>query len=563
MRDELKLDSILEHMPDGMFIIDTDLTIKYANKAFYKLLGFENDEIVGTPITQHLGDLSILDSCMRSVSQYGHCDDQETVFIRKDGTSVNISKNVQAIYNPDHEITEVLVSVRDLTKTHQLNKELLASEEELRTLNERLETLVNERTAELSYRLYNNVLTGLPNRRKLLNDLEKINQNNQDHALILFNIDQFNELNTLYGNRIADGLLKAIALFLTSISSHFANAQVYKLPVDEFVILIRTPFTEKEVELLVHLMFQKIENEIFNIEDQPIQINATAGIACSKESSKDQNLLSQANLAHKEAKYLRKNHSFFTPDNHIKENYANTLHWIKKLREAIEHDLIVPFYQPIVDLKTKEIKKYEALVRIVEKNGAVISPYEFLEISKKVRLYHHITTIMVNKVFQMLEDNPQIECSINLSIEDINNDHTLRFLINKVRHSTCSQRVTFEIVESEEIESYALIHDFIREIKQYGTKIALDDFGAGYSNFAYVTKMEIDMIKIDGSIIKDILTNPRSQIIAKTLIDFANQLGAQTVAEFVSSAQISDYLESMNLDFVQGYHYGAPTAHIG
>lgn len=556
----MKLDEILENMPDGMFIVDTDLKIKYANKAFYKLLGFETNQIIGTPITQYLGDLSILDSCMQSVTEYGHCEDQETIFIRNDGTAIHIAKNVQALYNSENEMSEILVTVRDLTKTHQLNKELQASEEELRTINEHLESLINERTAELSYRLYNNLLTGLPNRRKLLNTLDEIKD--EPHALILFNIDQFNELNTLYGNRIADGLLKAIAFFLTSISSHFPNAQVYKLPIDEFVILIHPPFTKKEIELFVHLMFQKVENEIFTIEDQLIQINATAGIACSKDYEKDQNLLSQANLAHKEAKHLRKNHNFFTPENHMKENYANTLLWIKKLREAIEYDLIVPFYQPIVDFKNNQVTKYEALARIVEKNGTVIAPLEFLEISKQVRLYHHITTIMVNKVFQMLDENPHIECSINLSIEDINNEQTFRFLVNKVRYSASSKRVTFEIIESEEIESYALIHDFISQVKGYGAKIALDDFGAGYSNFAYITKLEIDTIKIDGSIIKDILTNPRSQIIAKTLIDFANQLGAKTVAEFVSSPEISEYLKTFKVDYMQGYYYGIPSPHI-
>jgi len=556
----MQLDEILENMPDGMFIIDTNLTIKYANKAFYKLLKFEEGEIIGTSITEFLGDLSILDSCMSSVNEIGHCDDQETIFIQKDGSHIHISKNVQAIYNHEHQITEILVSIRDLTKTHQLNKELLESEEDLKRLNEHLESLVNERTSELSYRLYFNTLTGLPNRRKLLNTLDDIKD--ESHALILFNIDQFNELNSLYGNRIADVLLKQIAFFLTSISSHFSNAQVFKLPVDEFAILIRSPFTEKEIELFIHLLFQKIQNEIFTVEEQLIQINATAGIACSKISSEDQNLLSQANLAHKEAKLLRKNHTFYSSQNRLNEDYANTLLWIKKLREAIEHDLIVPYFQPIVDIKTKEVKHYEALVRIVEKNGTVITPDAFLEISKKVRLYHHITTIMVNKVFQLLENNPHIECSVNLSIEDIDNEQTHRFLVNKIRHANCSNRVTFEIIESEGIRNYQLINDFIHQVKQYGAKIALDDFGAGYSNFAYITQLDIDMIKIDGSIIKDIVTNSKSQIIAKTLIDFANQLGAKTVAEYVSSEEISDYLQTFELDFVQGYHYGHPSPDI-
>jgi len=543
--ERFALDEILEYMPDGMFIIDTNLIIQYTNAAFCNLLGFSREELIGSAITDHLGDLKILDTCMSAVMERGHCSDQQTVFRKKDGSFVHISKNVQALYSNDYTINNILVSIRDLTALQKYNADL--------------EALVDARTSEIEHQLYFDSLTALPNRQKLLNDTHQLDT---DHLVILFNIDRFNELNTFYGNAIGDQLLQQIGNFLIELTTHFDNAQIYKLPVDEYAILIRPPYSTQEVDIFIHLLMQKILDKTFRVQNEEVQISATLGIAFSTGQVDDLSLMMRAGMALKLAKKLEKSHHYYNPDQHIKEDYEHNLVWIKKLRSALEEDRIVPFYQPIVNAKTKKIEKYEALVRIIENDGTVISPFEFLEISKKVKLYHHITKIMVNKVFTMLENNKKIICTVNLSIEDINNDLTRNYLISKVKHSECSDRVIFEILESEGIENYEIVHEFITEVKRYGVKIALDDFGAGYSNFAYITKLDIDFIKIDGSIIRNIHTDPVSKIIAKTLVDFATQLGIKTVAEFVSSQEISDYLIDLPLTHMQGYYYGEPSADL-
>ncbi len=138
------LKQILDNSPDGIFTIGTDLEIHYVNPAFCRILGFEAEELVGTPITEYLGDLNILDVCMVEVERCGHCNDQETIFKRKDGSVVHISKNVQAICNEDGSFKEILVSIRDLTDLHKLNKDLAESKIQLEIYNRNLEDMVED-----------------------------------------------------------------------------------------------------------------------------------------------------------------------------------------------------------------------------------------------------------------------------------------------------------------------------------------------------------------------------------------------------------------------------------
>lgn len=529
-----QIHEILEHSPDGMFTIGMDMSIQYVNPAFCKILGYNEDELYGTSITDHLGDISIMGSCMASVQATGHCNDQETIFIRKDDSVVHISKNVQALYDDKGDIHSILVSIRDMTALHKLNKELLQSKSDL--------------------------LTNLPNRRKLLGDIDDIDS---PFNIIVINIDSFKEVNTFYGHQIADQLLLVFANELVNYAKNMKNATVYKLPVDEYVILIRSTCSSEEVTQCINDLSLTLNKTIYPVEDQEISLNVTIGIASSNNRNKpsyaNKEIIAHADMALKLAKKTRKNYLYYDESFHIKESYENNLLWIKRLRDALASDRVVPFYQPIVNASTLKIEKYEALVRIIEEDGTVIPPIQFLEISKKVRLYHQITTVMIDKVFAEMFHHPTLQCSINLSIEDIQDTQMNSYIIDKTKQCPYSDRIIFEILESEGIENYETINTFITEIKKYGVKVAIDDFGAGYSNFVYITKLDIDYIKIDGSIIRNIDTDITSQIITKTIIDFASQLNIQTVAEFVHSQSVHNYLQTLSLSNLQGYYFGEPS----
>lgn len=554
--DRVHVHNILEHMPDGMFTHDANLIITYANPAFCKMMGYSSKELVGTCIAEHLHDLGILESCRLSVLEKGYCNDQETVFKRKDGSLIHIAKNVQALYDDRGNIQTTVVSIRDLTHLHELNKELSLSKAELQRYTDDLKGIVDNRTRELTYRLFHDSLTRLPNRTKLIHDTENLEQ---PYAIVVLNIDRFGEINSFYGHEIGDELLESVAELLGELSKQMSGSTLYKLPVDEYALLITAPPSREELEAFTAYVVEQIAQSNFRIQDHDMNLNATAGIACSNDlTDTRQSVLLRAGMALKLAKKRRRNYIVYDPSLHIKKDYEKNIRWIKRLREAIEEDRIVPYYQPIVNARTLEIEKYEALVRIIEDDGSVVTPFHFLEISKRVKLYYHVTRIMIDKVFEALRQNPGKICSINLSIEDIHNQSMYAYIIDKVRNCAYFPQLIFEILESEGIENYDVVNAFITEVKKYGVKIALDDFGAGYSNFAYISRLDIDYVKIDGSIIRDVDTNRTSQIILDTILDFASKLGVETVAEFVSSEAICHYLQTLPINAMQGYYFAEP-----
>ncbi len=241
----------------------------------------------------------------------------------------------------------------------------------------------------------------------------------------------------------------------------------------------------------------------------------------------------------------------------IEHEYEQNLKWTKKIKDAIKNDRIVPLFQPIVHTQTKEIVKYEALIRMIDENGEYISPYYFLELAKKNKLYPQLTKIMLTKTFEKFKTrNSQV--SINLSVEDILNESVHDTILEKLYEYKLGDRVVFELLESEGIENFVEVKEFIEEVKQTGAKISIDDFGTGYSNFEYLMKLNVDYIKIDASMIKDIDTNRNSQMVTETIIDFAKKMNIKTVAEFIHSEDVYQVIKKMGITYAQGYYFGEP-----
>ncbi|DAB38089.1 MAG TPA: hypothetical protein CFH83_07725 [Sulfuricurvum kujiense] len=227
------------------------------------------------------------------------------------------------------------------------------------------------------------------------------------------------------------------------------------------------------------------------------------------------------------------------------------------VRRALFEHRIMCHYQPIVDFKTGEINKYETLVRMIDDVGNMVPPMEFLPIAKQTKLYPQITLEVLYQACTLFATRSE-EFSINLSDSDIRNTHTVSEIIRTITETGTAPRIVFEILESEGIESYAEVTQFITKVKALGAKIAIDDFGTGYSNFENILKLSVDYIKIDGSLIREISSNPRHHIIVETIIDFARKIGAKTIAEFVSDEEIYNTLKKLDVDYSQGYFTGKP-----
>lgn len=397
-------------------------------------------------------------------------------------------------------------------------------------------------------------LTLLPNRIKLLEDIQNFN----DPLLMRINLNNFSNLNDFYGYAVGDKVIIHIASLLDQMSKDM-GCFIYKLYADDFAILFKKGYhTEETFENIIVKITKLIESSgIACDETSCIHIKITSGIAFLDDDK--ETLFSDANIALKNAKIEHKSYLIYDKSLRKDDDYAQNMVWIKKIQDALLEDRIRPFFQPIIDNETGLITKYEALVRLVEKEGKVISPFFFLDIAKKANLYSQITHVMIDKSFEKFEQYKDYEFSINLTIDDITNQDTINYIVTKLSNYENSQRVIFEVVESEEIQDYKEINSFIKKIKEYGAKIAIDDFGSGYANFEHILTLDADFIKIDGSLIKNINRDRNALIITEAIIEFSKKLNRKTIVEYVHNEDIYDIVRAYGADYSQGFYLGEPS----
>lgn len=414
-----------------------------------------------------------------------------------------------------------------------------------------LEQKVEAKTNELKNSFFQDRLTKLPNRLKLIEDIEATKEHSSKH-LALINIDAFKDINDLYGYGIGDEILKQVSMRVLKFCNNLGS--IYKLPNDEFAIFITNKLDEDAFYKLIKTLLEKINETKFSVADHSIFISFSCGIASNKEP-----LLIKANTALQTAKNASKNVVIYKDSLDAKEQITKNMDAFLVLKEAIAKNQITPYYQPIYNTRSKKIEKYEALARIITDDGKVIAPFAFLDIAIKSKLYPEVTKAMISKSFEFFKDK-EYEFSINLSILDIQNQEIMKFIFKNLIAFPEPQRVVFEILESHKIENYQEMKSFIQEIEKYGSKVAIDDFGSGYSNFSHIFELNVDYLKIDASLVKYITTDESSRVIIKTIVSFASNLGLKTIAEFVEDRDSLEILEKMGVDFIQGYYIGKPSA---
>lgn len=240
------------------------------------------------------------------------------------------------------------------------------------------------------------------------------------------------------------------------------------------------------------------------------------------------------------------------------ENALKNIETIHTIRSALDNKKVVSYFQPIVNNLTLEVEKYESLVRIVEESGRVLSPFHFLDVAKKGRYYSKITRIVLENSFLALSQTDKA-ISINLSVFDIERDEIRECIYTLLQtYQKESHRIVFELLESDDIKDFNLIKTFIQSVKRFGVKIAIDDFGTGYSNFERLLEYKPDIIKIDGSLIKNIQTNRHNRSIVEMIVTFAKKQHIQTIAEFVENEEIFHIVQALGIDYSQGYAFGKP-----
>ncbi|MDK2090554.1 bifunctional diguanylate cyclase/phosphodiesterase [Aliarcobacter butzleri] len=517
-----------EATKDSNIISTADLkgNITYVNDKFCEVSLYTYEEVLGKPhsIVRGEEDGKIFQQLWETIKNkkvwYGVLKNR-----KKNGEFYWVNINIRPILDEKNEIIEYIAIRHEIT-------DLILKTEELK------------RNLRLDF------LTNIGNRYKLIEDVSK----SVNPCISILDIVSFSDVNDFFGYKTGDNVLKIVARKIEKLLIDKENYKVYRDHSDTFCIVAQNEDRDKFIKNVDEIS-KTIAKVPIVIKSRELYVQLS--YVFSFESK--ENLLETANII---KRYSQANKNIIVYDKalELEKDYEKNIFWTLKIKKALDEDKIVPYFQPIYNLKTNKIEKYEALVRLIDGNN-VISPYYFLDISKKSKQYLQLTKTMIQKTFDYFRDK-DFEFSINLTFEDIKSEYISSFIIELLKEYKIGHRVVFEIVESEEIDNFRKINEFFVTIREYGCKIAIDDFGSGYSNFEYLAKLNVDYIKIDGSLIKDILINKSSQNIVSMLVNFAKGQKVKTIAEFVSNKDILNKVRELGIDYVQGYYIKEPIASI-
>lgn len=502
---------------------DPNGVIHYANEAFLITYGYSQAEVIGQThrLVRNPDTPASLHAALWTTIRAGNIWRGIYSNLRKNGDMVYVDNTIVPVFDVDNRIKEFIAICYDIT-------DLIKQEEWIR-----------QQTTD--------ALTGLPNRLKLMQDLRGLNA----PALGMINIDQFKAINDFYGLENGDKVLLQIGSSLKQFGGDMFQA--YRIGGDLFALLCTDPaqfpvFIHEIESIVGHL-----ESHGIDCGDDKIDIRLTGGICLGTDS-----VYTHAALALERARSERRHCLIYDQRMEVNSPHRDNILWSRKIRQALAEDRIVAYFQPIVDNRSGQIVKHEALMRMIDQDGSVIPP-SFLNIAKRSRQYTALTKIMLHRVIEAL---PKLQgrVSFNLTIDDIVDADTAEFLDRYLAQPGVGERIVLEITESEGIESYERVSEFVNAMKAYGCRFAIDDFGSGYSNFAHLLRLKIDFLKIDGSIIATLLDNPESEVIARVIVDAARRLGMQTIAEYVGSAEIQERVAALGIDFSQGFYWGKPAA---
>ncbi|WP_331775518.1 EAL domain-containing protein [Sulfurospirillum sp. 1612] len=405
---------------------------------------------------------------------------------------------------------------------------------------------------ELEIQLYTDSLTQLKNRTAFVRDAAKM----ESPKLILLDIDAFKSINEYYSNASGDFLLCEIASMLEVFARDY-HLEVYRVGGDEFALLEDNMLDLERYEEIADALVELFATKVFVLSGthQEVEINVTLGICLEKEA-----IIEKASTALKEAKRKQINYLCYFKNIDNSKAYVNQVHWSNVIKDAIAEDRVIPYYQPIFD-GNKKIIKYECLARIVSHDKESIAPINFLDISKKIKRYIDIEKIIIQKSFAAIEESDKI-ISVNLLARDMSDGDVSNFLIAMLNKYKVAKRVIFEILEEENIIHFDRVINFVSRLKKMGCKIAIDDFGSGYSNFGYLLLLKPDYLKIDGTLVRNVGRDKSSLAIMSAIAVFAKKSGIKTIAEYIHDEKVFQICKDLGIDEFQGFYLGKPSQNL-
>jgi diguanylate cyclase (GGDEF)-like protein/PAS domain S-box-containing protein len=546
LRQERLFNAILASIGEALISSDAEGRITFLNPVAERLTGWQEDDAKGLHLDEvvKLFDHATeerLQLPLSKIDRDSFYEFDELYLLTKVGGHVNVSGRLAGIHQPGGEQEGYLVALRDVTAYHRMSE-------------------------IIDYQARHDSLTGLMNRKAFFGHLHELAAEavaeETHHTFVYVDLDQFKIVNDIAGHRAGDELLRQVSKDLVAFVG--ARGMVARLGGDEFgAVILNTPAEEG---LQVARQIQETLNRRFIWQQKAFQVTTTIGLVPVGGNNTDgYSILAAAD----DANYLAKESGgntvklYETADYHFLKRRGE-MQWISRLTHALERDQFVLYGQPIaVNDDTRSIAKVEILLRLRDQEGAIISPADFIPAAEKYNLMPAIDRWVIRRVLSLLppkgEPRDVHRVAINLSGSSVADESLLDFIVTELEESGADPGlITLEITETAAIENLSRATEFISRLRAEGVSFALDDFGNGFSSFAYLKTLPVDFLKIDGSFVKDMNEDPIDHALVEAVNNIGHTMGLKTVAEYVKDKETLEELSRLGVDYVQGFELYKP-----
>ncbi len=421
---------------------------------------------------------------------------------------------------------------------------------------------------QLTHQASHDALTGLDNRRvfeqRLQHALESARDQSAEHALFYLDLDQFKVINDTCGHLAGDDLLRQIARVL---QGRVRKQDVLaRLGGDEFGVLMEYCSLPDALRV-ANSLCRAVNDFRFAWDDKAFRLGISIGVvAINSTSDSFSGVLSAADSACYAAKDGGRNRvHLYTEDDAELAQRQGEMQWVARINQALEDNRFQLAFQPIVPVQgAAQGHHYELLLRMEGESGQILMPGAFLPAAERFHLAAKLDQWVVGTALDWLSSHPQhldylALCAINLSGHSLGDEYLLDYLVDRLgRQPALAEKLCFEVTETAAIANLSSALHFIQTLKNIGCRFALDDFGSGLSSFAYLKKLPVDFLKIDGLFVEDIVSDPVSLAMVNSINEIGHVMGMETIAEFVKDDQILTHLRTIGVNYAQGYGIGKP-----
>jgi diguanylate cyclase (GGDEF)-like protein/PAS domain S-box-containing protein len=540
----------LQSIGDGVITTDAKGVIDYVNPVAEALTGWRLEDGQGRAIEEIFrafheetcepleNPLAVAIRRTRSIKSV-----RPMLLIRRDGNEIYVESTASPIRDGNGSVSGGVLVFHDVSEARELNR-------------------------RLSYHASHDVLTGLVNRREFENRMERALKSAKaretSYALCCLDLDQFKIVNDTCGHSAGDALLGQVGALLKS-KVRWRDT-LARLGGDEFGILLESCSLDEAMRTAEALR-EAVRNFKFTWEERTFRLGASIGVVpISADNADVASVLSAADSACQAAKEAGRNrvHSFEENDLDLMRR-RREMQWAARINNALEEGRFELFRQTILPLQKAESgAHYELLLRMRDEAGKIVAPDNFMAAAERYGITPSIDRWVIENAFRWLvseadEREKLTMCSINLSGQSLGDDKFLPYVIDQFHRSGLdASKICFEITETAAIASFSQANRFIQALKELGCKFALDDFGTGLSSFGYLKHFPVDYLKIDGSFVKEILHDPIDREMVRSINEIGHLTGKQTIAEFAENQEVINMLQSLGVDYAQGYGVSQP-----